>query len=416
MRRGTGTAVVLGLAILVGIGVVVANAGTVRIGFTESLSGKYEVLSGRQVGGLRLWIHDVNAAGGIRLSDGTVVTFEAVSYDDGSDEARVTEGYTTLVTEDGVDFLVSPYSSVFASTAAAVTEAHGKALITAGAAASSTHSQGYTRVFQIYTPGSEYLIGAVDLLSAVAPSLTTIAFVHEDSAFSRDAVTAAQARAEALGFDVAFAMAYAVGQTDFAGVGEALAAGGVEAVLGGGHLVDGSALAEAIRAASTPIRFLTLLVAPPDPSFADLGEAALGVIGPSQWEPQAAFSPNGATDLGISWLGPLGADFVSHYRAEYGSDASYHSAGGYAAGLALEEAIRAADSVRVDAVVSALEALDVLTFFGRLRFETDPASRGLQIGHEMVFVQWRRDPSGVLTKEVVWPLGAATAPVLYPLP
>ena len=74
----------------------------VRIGFTESESGKYESLSQRQADGLRLWMADVNAAGGIELSDGTFLVFEPLSYDDESSNDLVTAGYTKLVLEDHV--------------------------------------------------------------------------------------------------------------------------------------------------------------------------------------------------------------------------------------------------------------------------------------------------------------------------
>ena len=49
---------------------------TVIIGFTSSLTGAQEVSSKRQVNGFTLWMNQVNEAGGITLSDGTVVKFD----------------------------------------------------------------------------------------------------------------------------------------------------------------------------------------------------------------------------------------------------------------------------------------------------------------------------------------------------
>ena len=140
---------------------------TVTIGFTESQTGKYNVSSGRQAKGLRLWMDEVNAAGGIKLSDGTVVKFQAVSYDDESNKDRVQELYTKLATEDNADFLISPYSSGLTAAAAVIAEQYGKVMLTTGAASDATYKQGYTRVFQIYTPASRYLTGAVDMLKAL---------------------------------------------------------------------------------------------------------------------------------------------------------------------------------------------------------------------------------------------------------
>ncbi|MCA9886521.1 MAG: twin-arginine translocation pathway signal protein, partial [Anaerolineae bacterium] len=49
-----------------------AQDRTVVIGFTASQSGRYNVESTRQINGLNLWLNQVNEAGGITLSDGTV--------------------------------------------------------------------------------------------------------------------------------------------------------------------------------------------------------------------------------------------------------------------------------------------------------------------------------------------------------
>ena len=93
---------------------------TLTIGYTASITGKYEVSSAAQVNGLNLWMEQVNNAGGIELSDGTVVTFDSVSYDDESATERVQELYTRLATDDDADFLISPYSSGLTAAAAVI--------------------------------------------------------------------------------------------------------------------------------------------------------------------------------------------------------------------------------------------------------------------------------------------------------
>ena len=53
--------------------------------------------------------------------------------------------------------------------------------------------------------------------------------------------------------------------------------------------------------------------------------------------------------------------------------------------------------------------------FGRTKFSTDPASHGLQVAHSVILSQWQKK-DGDLAKQVIWPLSAATSPILYPLP
>jgi branched-chain amino acid transport system substrate-binding protein len=389
---------------------------TIVIGFTASQTGKLNVSSTRQVNGLKLWIKDVNDAGGIKLSDGTILKFEAKSYDDESNKDRVQELYTRLATQDKADFLISPYSSGLTAAASVIAEQYGKVMITTGAASDANYKQGYTRVYQAYTPASRYLTGAVDMLAKLDPNVKKVAFVYENSKFSTGVVKAAKAYAEKQGYDVVLFEGYDPGTTDFAPFINKIQQAAPEAIMGGGHFQDGSTFAKQLHEKGVKVKFVALLVAPPEPSFAELGDAALGVVGPSQWEPLAAFTPDAAKKAGLKWFGPLGADFTKEYKEAYGEEPSYHSAGGYAAGLILQEAIERADSVDPDAVKKALDSTDVLTFYGHVKFDTSEEAHGLQVAHDMVYIQWQKDANGKLVKQVVWPPEAKTAEPLYPKP
>jgi branched-chain amino acid transport system substrate-binding protein len=394
-----------------------AKTETVVIGFTTSNTGGQNVSSTRQVNGLMLWMEQSNAKGGVELSDGTRVMFEAVTYDDESNTDRVQELYTRLATEDEADFLISPYSSGLTAAAAVIAEQYGKVMITTGAASDSTYKQGLTSVFQAYTPASRYLTGAVDLLASLDSSVKKLAFVYENDKFSTDVVEAARAYAEAEGYEIVLLEGYDSGTTDFGPFINKIEDANPDAILGGGHFQDGSTFARQLNEKQVSVKYFALLVAPPEPDFADLGQAALGVIGPSQWEPQAAFSPESAAMAGLDWYGTTSSEFVSAYTAAYdGEEPSYHSAGGYAAGVILENAIVTADSTDPAAVKTALEAMDLLTFFGHIHFDTTADAHGLQIGHSMVYIQWQEDAGGNLVKQVVWPSEGATAPTLYPKP
>lgn len=379
---------------------------TVTIGFTASLTGKLNVESTRQNNGLNLWMDQVNKAGGIKLTDGTVVKFQPKFYDDESNKDRVQELYTKLVTEDNADFLISPYSSGLADASAVIAEQYSKIMITTGAASDSTYKKGYTLVYQTYTPASAYLTGALDLLASLDANVKKIAIVHENDKFSTDVSNALQAYAQEKGYEVVLMEGYDTGTTDFAPIINKIVAASPEAVLGGGHFADGQQFAKAIYEKNLAVKFLSLLVAPPEPTFAEIGDPAFGVVGPSQWEPLAAFTPD---------YGPTGKDFVDAYKAAYGEEPSYHSAGGYIAGLTLQKAIETAGSVDTQAVKAALDNTDMTTFFGRIKFDTSAEAHGLQVGHSMVYIQWQKDASGSLVKQVVWPAEGKTAETIYPI-
>lgn len=388
---------------------------TAVIGFTASQTGALNVESMRQANGLNLWLKQVNAAGGLKLPDGRLVRFTARFYDDESNKNRVQELYTRLVTDDRADFLISPYSSGLADAAAIIAEQYQKVIITTGAASDSTYTKGYTLVYQVYTPASAYLTGALDLLKATDPAARRIAVVHENDKFSTDVAAALQTHAQQNGYEILLNEGYDSGTADFAAFINKIQGTAPDAILGGGHFQDGSTFAKQLYEQKVAVKFVALLVAPPEPNFVELGKAAEGIIGPSQWEPQANFSAETAQQAGLEWYGPSQAQFMDAYRAAYNQDPSYHAAGGYSAGLLLQKAIEKAGSVDTRAVAEALNGLDLMTFFGRLKFNTTPQAHGLQTGHSMVYIQWQFDGSGKLVKQVVGPLENASAALRYPL-
>ncbi len=388
---------------------------TITIGFTSSLTGAQEVTSKRQVDAFNLWMNQVNEAGGIQLSDGTVVKFSAVTYDDESNKERVQELYTRLITEDNADFLISPYSSGLAAAATIIAEQNGKIMITAGAAEDAAYKTGNTSLFQLYTPASLYLAGTVDMLKQLDPE-AKVAIVHENDKFSTAVVEGLLPLLEEGGFEIVLQEGYATETTDFGPVINKIVQSGATVLLGGGHYPDGSTFARQLFEQKVNLKLISLQVAPADTKFAELGDAALGIQTSSQWEPQAGYSEEAAQTLGKEWFGPSVADFAAAYEAATGGKPTYHAAGGYAAGLVLQKAIEDADSIDPEKVKAALEAMDILTFYGAIKFDTSPEAHGLQISHEMVVAQWQKNDAGELAREIIWPPDAATADPLYPIP
>lgn len=387
---------------------------SVVIGFTASQTGRYNVESTRQINGFNLWMNQVNEAGGIALSDGTVVKFTSVFYDDESNTDRVQELYTRLATDDNADFLISPYSSGLTDASAIIAEQYGKIMITTGAASDSTYMKGYSLVFQTYTPASRYLTGALDLLTSLDESVQKIAIVHENDKFSTDVSTALNDYAVSLGYEVVLFEGYDSGTTDFAPFINKIQDAAPDVVMGGGHFQDGSTFARQLFEKGVDLNMVALLVAPPEPSFSELGDAAVGVVGPSQWEPLALIDAASAEAAGKDFFGPSSQEFLDAYMAAYEEEPSYHAAGGYVAGLLLQKAIEDADSLDTTAVKEALDSLDILTFFGSIKFDVTPEAHGLQIGHSMMYVQWQGTADD-LAKQIIWPPEAVSAEALYPM-
>ena len=377
---------------------------TVTIGFTVSRTGALNVDSLEQYRGFELWRDQVNAAGGI-AAGGKHYKIQFVNYDDESNSKRVQQLYSRMILEEKADFLFSPYSSSLTATAAVVTEQYGKIMLTTGAAEEKTYKLGNHYLFQMFTPARQYLAVALDALKSQDPK-AAVAFVYEDSSFSVAVATPAIEYAQQQGFNVVFKEAYTPNTTDFSPILDKLIASKATVLLGGGHYTDGSTLARQLYGRKAALKMITLLVAPDSPQWVELGDAALGVTVPSQWEPQSTFKTQ---------YGPSGADFAKAYTAKYNAPPSYESAGGYAAGLILQRAIEQAGGIDTAKVSAALNATDIVTFYGATKFATTANEHGLQVGHAMVLAQWQKDKSGKVVKEVVWPLAAKSANLVYPI-
>jgi len=380
---------------------------TILIGFTASKTGKLNVEATRQINGINLWVEQVNKAGGIKMPDGSKIKVETKYYDDESNKDRVQELYTRLISTDHADFLVSPYSSGLADAAAVIAQQYKKIMIAAGASSDSTYKKGYTLVYMAYTPASRYLTGAVDLLLKLDPKANKMAIIHENDKFSTDVVNGLKKYAEGKKFTVGLFEGYDSGTTDFAPFINKIPKG-VDAVMGGGHFADTTTFARQLYEKKVATKMIALLVAPPEPKFAELGEACIGVIGSSQWEPMAKYSPEAAKAEGVEWYGPTVPEFIKLYAEKYGKEEpSYHSAGGYAAGLILQKAIETAGSTETDKVKAAIDQENMFTFYGRIKFDTGKL-HGLQEGHEMIYIQWQKNKDGKPEKVAVWPPAAAT--------
>ena len=205
---------------------------------------------------------------------------------------------------------------------------------------------------------------------------------------------------------IALEESYAPSTTDFSPIINKVISSGADTFLGGGHYPDGATLARQLYEQKAGLKYVAILVAPDSPKFATLGQAALGIMVPSQWEPQVKYKPD---------FGPTPEQFAKAAYAKTKVEADYHTASGYITGLLLQHAIEQAGSIDPQKVTAALNKTDVNTFFGNDKFATDAKNHGLQVGHQMVLAQWQLK-NGKLEKEIVWPDAARTAPMLYPLP
>ena len=88
---------------------------SIRIGYAISLTGPGALgAKVTQLSHYRLWVKEVNAAGGIMLSSiGKRVPIEVIEYDDHSNLDDVVRDVERLMTQDKVDFILAPWGTEF---------------------------------------------------------------------------------------------------------------------------------------------------------------------------------------------------------------------------------------------------------------------------------------------------------------
>jgi len=376
---------------------------TITIGFTNSQTGPLNVDSLGQTRGYQFWRDEVNAAGGIKVGN-KKYKVKFVSYDDQSVGGRVQQLYTRLVTQDKADFLFSPYSSGLTAPATVISEQYGKIMIDSGGAEEKPFETGNKYLFMVITSAEHYLSGAVEALKEKDPH-AKIAMVYSDDPFSKDVLAAAAQQAKTAGLDVVLNESYSPSTTDFGPIVNKIVSSNADAFMGGGHYSDGATLARQMHDQKANMKWMSILVAPADDKFGELGPAALGVTVPSQWELQVNYKPQ---------FGPTTAEFAKTFEAKMHAKPDYHSASGYTSGVVLQHAIEQAGSIDTDKVAAALNSTDITTFFGHVKFATDAGHHGLQAAHEMVLAQWQMI-NGKLGRQVVWPAAAQSANLLYPM-
>ncbi|MFZ3353932.1 MAG: amino acid ABC transporter substrate-binding protein [Xanthobacteraceae bacterium] len=377
---------------------------TITVGFTDSQTGPLNVDSLGQQHGYEFWRDEVNAKGGIKAG-GKTYKVKFVSYDDQSVGGRVQQLYTRLINQDKANFLFSPYSSGLTAPAAVISEQYSRIMIDSGGAEEKPFEQGNKYLFMVITSASHYLSGAVAALKAKDPS-AKIAMVYSDDPFSKAVLAAAAQQAKAAGLQIVMNESYSPSTTDFGPIVNKIVSSNADAVLGGGHYSDGATLARQMHDQKANMKWISLLVAPADDKFGDLGASALGVSVPSQWELQVNYKPQ---------FGPTTAEFAKAFQDKFHAKADYHAASGYTSGVVLQHAIEQAGSIDPEKVTAALNGMDITTFFGHIKFMTDPGHHGLQAAHEMVLAQWQM-VNGKLGRQVVWPQAAKSADLLFPIP
>ena len=346
---------------------------------TASLTGQFSRQGTQALEGALAWARDANLAGGIYVaSAGRRLSVEIKHYDDQS-KAHVTAAlYEKLVLADGVDLLLGPYSSVLTAAAAPVAERFQRVLWNQGGAADAIHQRGSRFIVGVLTPASRYFEGVLEMVREREPGTPRVAFLYSArGAFPQTVVSGAESYALRRGFEVVFKGHYQPPAPDLSQTLAEIEDAAPDVVLGVGRVQDDLSLARQLAGLPTRAKAIGLVAAGIQQFGDELADAATGFMGPSQWEPETACTPD---------YGPPASELARNHRMFAAERGDYPLAQAYAGGLVAQRCVEEAGTLDNLALREAASRLRFATFFGPFRI--DPAT-GCQVGKSAVVVQWQ---------------------------
>jgi len=380
------------------------SGSTLLFGAPISLTGATSTEGHLTLEGYQLWVKEVNAHGGIKVG-GTTYQVKLKYYDDGSSPTKSAQLTQQLVTSDKVNFLLGPYGTAATLQDEAIAEQYKIPMVEANGAAKAIFSKGFHYIFGVLSPASEYAKVMLEAALALHNPPKTVAIISASDAFSKEVAVAAKAYATSHNLTVVYYQQYPANSTDLTSVLTALKGSGPgglipDMLLGSGHENEAVTTMKECKQLHINLKLYAFTVGPATPDFITaLGPTANYVLGSSQWTPQEKYN-------GIDVFGTP-ANYAQMYKTEYGHVPSYQSAESTAAGLAFQYAIQNAGSIDPQKVRDALVGLDIMTFYGEIRFD----STGANTYKPMATIQIQNG-----TVVTVYPPAVANAQLLYPAP
>ena len=353
-----------------------STGATIVIGAPLGLTGSLAKESELTQQGYDLWQDWINQQGGINVG-GVKHPVKIKYYDDTSNANQSAVLMQKLITEDKAQFLLGPYGSAATATDAVVAENNSIPMVEANGAAQAIFNQGYKYTFGVLSPANKYLQGVIDMAATLNPAPKTIAMLSADDNFSLEVANAINDYAPTKGMTVSVFKKYKNGATQLTAEVQAAKAANPDLLLNSGHLQEAIAISKAAKEQKLNAKLFAYSVGPSTPDFITaLGKDADWVFDGSQWTPQVKYKPDFYLTV---------QQYVDAYKAKYPGkgDPDYHVAMSTAACLALQRAIENSKSLDPKKVRDALQALDVMTFAGRMKFD----SRGINTYKPMVVEQ-----------------------------
>ncbi|WP_339631881.1 amino acid ABC transporter substrate-binding protein [uncultured Sneathiella sp.] len=362
LRRLRLTVMAVAMFTLGSAGLAMAADGVVKIGAPLALSGGLAAEGAKQKLAYDLWLERVNAAGGINVG-GVMMPVELITYDYQTDGKRASQLAEKLIIDDKVDFLTAPFGSGHSKITAGVAERYGVPII-AVASSEPVHNQGFKNLFGTLAPSGGLIDGMLKLFLEKKPDTKKIAIYGRDDVFPKIMATLMSKGAKESGLEVVYEELYPVGTLDHATATVGMRSAAPDWIYVTGYTEDLVLVRKQMAEQGLEAPIVTMITGPAYREFVEnLGPLAENVTSATWWHYSAGYS--GDDVFGTSQA------FHEAVQKASGEDPDYVHASSAAAMIALQKAIETAGTLDRDAVRTALQNLDIKTFYGPIKFRED---------------------------------------------
>ncbi len=349
-------------------GALAQECETLRLGAAISLTGKYSTNGIHTKNGYEFAVQKIKDAGGIKVGE-KCYNFEITYYDDESKGDRGATLTERLINQDGIEYMLGPYSSGLTKAIAPVTEKYKIPMVEAEGASRSLFNKGYKYLFAVLSTSEQYLATTVTLAAEVAkkngkdPSSVKLAVAVENDPFSLDIRAGVLDDAKKFGMNVVIDEKLPRDLSDMSAILTKVKLLKPDVLIVSGH---SKGAATAVRQIGE-MKIDTPMIAVTHCEAADVigkfGDTANGVLCATQWSET------------LKYEDPLfgsAANYEQEFKAAFpeykDKTVPYQTAQATAAVYVFKDAFERAGTLDREKVRDALAETDLMTFYGRVKF------------------------------------------------
>ena len=338
------------------------EGNTIILGSSISLTGKYATNGLHTQRGYDYAVKMINDNGGVTV-EGKSYNLAVKYYDDESTPARGAQLAERLIQQDGVEYMLGPYSSGMTKAIAPVSEKFGVPMVEAEGASRSLFTQGYKYLFAVLSTSEQYLATAIDMAAAKSddPSKVRVAMAFEGDPFSMDVRAGVVDKIEQYGMQIVIDDQLPADLSDMSTTLTKVKALRPDILVISGHSKGAATAARQIDEMKVNVNMIALTHCEAAKVQEKFPKASNGFLCPTQWVESLSKS-DPMFGSASEWNAGFKADYPSY------TSVPYQSAQASAAVYVWKEAFEAANSFDKDAVRDAIAATEMETFYGDIKF------------------------------------------------